>query len=268
VVWAGFDKPQKIYRGAFGRELALPVWVDVMNASIEHYPPKEIAGPPDVKKTEICSRSGLLATDRCYDSVKGPNGDPVQRRTTYVEIGTAAQLPAEPCNIHGEPRGRLVHEAEESEFPRAASAVDLAEIRPVVPKAPTLLADKDPYNSVRALVQATPAPEPAQTAAADISGKPAESPSAQSIAPARTPAADAPIMKAIPATEPPSVQAITPARTPAPNAPIMKAIPVQPQATSTPAEIRKAVPVGPLDEEPDDSILNKAATPPPAGLNE
>jgi 1A family penicillin-binding protein len=268
VVWAGFDKPQKIYRGAFGRELALPVWVDVMNASIEHYPPKEIAAPPDVKKTEICSRSGLLATDRCYDSVKGPNGDPVQRRTTYVEIGTAAQLPTEPCNIHGEPRARLAHEAEESEFPRAASAVDLAEIRPVVPKAPTLLADKDPYNSVRALLTATPPPEAARTAATDVSARPAESPPLQSIAPARTPAPDAPIMKAIPATESPSLQTVTPMRTPAPNAPIMKAIPVQPQTTSTPAEIRKAVPVGPLDEEPDDSILNKAATPPPADLNE
>ena len=33
AVWAGFDKPQKIYRGAFGRELALPVWVDVTNAA-------------------------------------------------------------------------------------------------------------------------------------------------------------------------------------------------------------------------------------------
>src|SRR4030095_16488369 len=30
AVWAGFDKPQKIYRGAFGREIALPVWVNVM----------------------------------------------------------------------------------------------------------------------------------------------------------------------------------------------------------------------------------------------
>jgi penicillin-binding protein 1A len=50
VVWAGFDKPQKIYRGAFGRELALPVWVDVMNASAEHYPAKEIPAPPQLSR--------------------------------------------------------------------------------------------------------------------------------------------------------------------------------------------------------------------------
>src|SRR5207244_4155326 len=70
TVWAGFDKPQKIYRGAFGREIALPVWVDIMNASLDRYVPKEIAQPSALKKAEICSRSGLLATDKCYDNVK------------------------------------------------------------------------------------------------------------------------------------------------------------------------------------------------------
>ena len=59
AVWAGFDKPQKIYRGAFGHVIALPVWVDVMNASVDRYPPREIARPRDLKKVEICSRSGL-----------------------------------------------------------------------------------------------------------------------------------------------------------------------------------------------------------------
>ena len=32
AVWAGFDKPQRIFRGAFGHDIALPVWVDVMNS--------------------------------------------------------------------------------------------------------------------------------------------------------------------------------------------------------------------------------------------
>src|SRR5205085_547241 len=71
VVWAGFDKPQKIYRGAFGHELALPVWGDVMTASAGRNAAREISAPTTIKKTEICSRSGLLATDKCYDAVKG-----------------------------------------------------------------------------------------------------------------------------------------------------------------------------------------------------
>lgn len=184
AVWAGFDKPQKIYRGAFGRELALPVWVDIMNASVERYSPKQIAQPASIKTAEICSRSGLLATDKCYDSVKTGTGDPVQRRTTYTEIGTAAQLPTEGCNVHGEPRARLVRESAESEFPRAASVVDLNEVQAVIVKTPALLADKDPYNSARAVIKLTPEPEtpkePAETA-----GQPA-------------PATGVPVMKAIP----------------------------------------------------------------------
>src|SRR5207302_5976494 len=84
AVWAGFDKPQKIYRGAFGREVVLPVWVDIMNASAERYVPKELAQPSALKKVEICSRSGLLATDKCYDNVKTASGDAIQRRSTYM----------------------------------------------------------------------------------------------------------------------------------------------------------------------------------------
>src|SRR5256885_14129709 len=85
AVWAGFDKPQKIYRGAFGRGFALPIWVDIMNAAVQGYPPHDIKQPPDLKQIEICSRSGLLATDKCYDPVKTSNADTVQKRTTYME---------------------------------------------------------------------------------------------------------------------------------------------------------------------------------------
>ena len=136
AVWAGFDKPQKIYRGAFGRELALPAWVDIMNAAVDHYPPLEIKQPISasggLKQVEICSRSGLLATDKCYDAVKTANGDTVQRRTTYMEIGTQSQVPTEPCNIHGEARARL--EAgllTRAQQPRRSSASDWQDRRSI-----------------------------------------------------------------------------------------------------------------------------------------
>src|SRR5437762_14134502 len=85
AVWAGFDKPQKIYRGAFGRDLALPVWVDIMNTAVAQYPPKEMKKPASLKDVEICTRSGMLATNKCYDSVRSATGDSVQKRTTYAE---------------------------------------------------------------------------------------------------------------------------------------------------------------------------------------
>src|SRR6266487_3792256 len=161
AVWTGFDKPQKIYRGAFGRDLALPVWVDVMNTAAQEYQPREIKQPTNLKQVEICSRSGLLATDKCYDAVKTPNGDTVQRRTTYMEVATPAQMPTEPCNVHGEPRTLLVRDLPSSDLPRAELAVDLSEVTPVVVRSPTLLADKDPYNSLKPTLKPEPAPEPA-----------------------------------------------------------------------------------------------------------
>jgi 1A family penicillin-binding protein len=227
AVWAGFDKPQKIYRGAFGREIALPVWVDIMNASAERYPARELAAPAALKSAEICSRSGLLATDKCYDTVKGPNGEAVQKRTTYTEIGTMAQLPTDACNVHGEPHARLVRDSDEGEFPRAASAIDLNDVQAVIVKSPALIADKDPYNSARAVIKATPTPEP----------QPANS--------------EPPVEKAEKVEKP----------TPETGAPVMKAIPVQ-TPEEKPLEIRKAQPVGPLDEVKDKTLL-KSATPPP-----
>ena len=228
AVWAGFDKPQKIYRGAFGREIALPIWVDIMNASVDHFPAREIPPPATLQKIEICSRSGLLATDKCYDTVKGPNGTSVQRRTTYLEIGTTAQRPTDACNVHGEPRARLVRGTAEGEFPRAAAAVDLNDVQAVRVKSPTLIADKDPYNAARAVLKATPAPTAAP---------PTESAEA-------------------------TVEKHSEKLTPETGAPVMKAIPVQP-SEEKPLEIRKAEPVGPLDEVKDRTLL-KAATPPPS----
>jgi 1A family penicillin-binding protein len=238
AVWAGFDKPQKIYRGAFGRELALPVWVDVMNAAAEHYPPAQIKRPAGLKEVEICSRSGLLATDKCYDAVKGPTGDSVQKRTTYMEIATNEQMPTEPCNVHGEPRARIVVETASGEAPRAQLATDLSEVRPIILKAPTLLAQNDPYNSVKSTIKVD-AVETEQTAN-----------DTQSVNNQETVRADV------------QNQRLNDAKRDA-SKPVLRAIPVEPEGQETPVEVRRALPVGPMDEV-DQGALLKAVTPPPA----
>jgi 1A family penicillin-binding protein len=249
AVWAGFDKPQKIYRGAFGRELTLPIWVDIMNAAAKSYPSREIERPENLKEIEICSRSGLLATDKCYDAVKTANGDTLQRRTTYTEIATPSQAPTEPCNVHGEPRARLAREFPASDLPRAALAVDLSEVTPVVIRSPTLLADKDPYNSLKPTLKPEAAPQPAtetagnqktENVASETEVKTANN--AASLSPSSTQTADA-----------------------APE--IRKAIPVQPQ-DKKPVEIRRAIPVKPLDQEDVDHTLLKSAAQPSGNLDE
>ena len=95
-VWIGFDqqrgKPrQSIYRGAFGKDIALPVWAEVMKASFEKYRPVELVQPKGIIRVEICRSSGGLATAKCLvDGV----------RTTYQEICTEAQAPKDPCPVH------------------------------------------------------------------------------------------------------------------------------------------------------------------------
>ncbi len=167
VVWAGFDKPRKIYRGAFGSEIALPVWTEIMNASLTRYPPREIKMPGGLERVEVCSKSGLLATDKCFEST--PAGT---RRTTYQEIATRAQRPVDPCNVHG-PRRPIARDLPQAEWPRAALAVDTEQVSPVNVKGPALLADRDPWGAVRSteapppVATPTPMPEPATVTAAE-----------------------------------------------------------------------------------------------------
>ena len=261
AVWAGFDKPQKIYRGAFGRELAQPVWADIMNAATQHYPAREIKQPTNLNQVEICSRSGLLATDKCYDAVKTANGDTVQRRTTYMEIATQSQAPTEPCNVHGEARARLARDFPSSDLPRAALAVDLSEVMPVAIKTPTLLADKDPYNSLKSTLK----PEPAPQAEKEIAER--RKTGTETDADQTTPVPVRAVDPNRPAGGDSQPAGETANQTAQSVIPIRKAIPVQPQ-DKKPVEIRRAIPVKPLDQEEEDKTLLKAATPQPSDLDE
>jgi penicillin-binding protein 1A len=252
-VWAGFDKPQKIYRGAFGRELALPIWVDIMNAAAESYPPREIKRPENLKQIEICSRSGLLATDNCYDAVKTANGETVRKRTTYTEIATPSQAPTEPCNVHGEPRARLAREFGSDDLPRAALAVDLSQVTPIAIKSSTLLADKDPYNSLKPTLKPEPAPQPATETAEDQKTDEASV------------ATEAKTASNTTNGSPPSTQtseSTSEIRKAIPVEPIRKAIPVTPQEKE-PVEIRRAIPVKPAAQEDENATLLRTAVPPP-----
>ena len=69
-------------------------------------------------------------------------------------------MPTEPCNVHGEPRTRLVRDLPAAgDLPRAELAVDIREVTPVIIRTPALLADKDPYNSVKPTLKPEPEPE-------------------------------------------------------------------------------------------------------------
>jgi len=182
--------------------------------------------------------------------VKTASGDTVQRRTTYMEIATPEQMPTEPCNVHGEPRARLVRDLPSGDSPRAELAVDLSEVTPVIIKSPTLLADKDPYNSLKQTLKPEPEPEAEKetTENQKIDNGAGES--------RATSTKTEKVVK-------PEGEVIN--QTPEPTVPIRKAIPVEPQEKK-PVEIRRAIPVKPLDHENEEETLLKSATPPPSDL--
>ena len=144
-VWVGFDRPTRIYRGAFGKDLALPIWAKIMNIAADELPAVKLPRPDSLKAVEICRRSGLLATPRCAREAE-TNG---KGHGTFTEYGTAAQLPKIRCDIHGGGVRNYAREYDQEQWPRAAAAVDLSTIRPVAVIAPTLLGLSDVYASVR-----------------------------------------------------------------------------------------------------------------------
>jgi penicillin-binding protein 1A len=137
-VWVGFDKPAKIYRGAFGKDLALPIWARVMSASLQEFPSHPLTPPKGLLPVEICRRSGLLPAEACRK-------DPALIATEYA---TTTEVPSQQCDLHGEGIRSYNKEAEQEEWPRAAAAIDLSLIHPVTITAPTLLAQNDLYHSV------------------------------------------------------------------------------------------------------------------------
>src|SRR6478672_182734 len=224
AVWAGFDKPQQIFRGAFGHDIALPVWVDVMNASAALYPPKEIPQPRGLEQVNICAKSGLLATDKCIEKIKMADGER-DEKTTYLELASSAQKPTETCNIHGEMHASLTQDLPVTEFPRAALAVDTSVVKPIMPKEPTLLAARDPYNSVHEMVNPKPTPSPSPEAENEATSEEMPDPTK-------------PVLKAIP-VQPSEGETGEPTPSRVPSETVTKAI----KPTGSPVEIRRAIPV-------------------------
>ncbi len=163
-VWVGFDMPKSIYTMAFSNEVALPIWTEAMNASLEEFVAQEIPAPANAQYVEMCTRSGLHATDFCYEKLMGPDGKEQNVRTTYLEV-VRDNVPVHGlCDVHSKdapyrPSGisqplALVDpgaESEGSQYNRAdASAVRI--------KAVTLLGE-DPYGSLAPVIRAEPVDE-------------------------------------------------------------------------------------------------------------
>ena len=79
-------------------------------------------------------------------------GETITRRTTYFEIVDESAIPSQACTVHnGGAQLTSLKVIPGEQWPRAVAAVSVTEKTPVVLKAPTVIGEVDPYNSVQAI---------------------------------------------------------------------------------------------------------------------
>ncbi|HYF35987.1 MAG TPA: transglycosylase domain-containing protein, partial [Prosthecobacter sp.] len=163
-VWVGFDKQKTIYPGAFSNKIALPIWTDIMNATATAHAPQEITPPESAERVEICRKSGVRATDFCYEKVKGPDGVVKSVRNTYFEYLRHESNFNATCTLHsgeGVPADLAAfHQAVtgNSDMVALAQSHKFSHIEPVHVQDVTIVGT-DPYNSEQPIPRARPVNE-------------------------------------------------------------------------------------------------------------
>lgn len=148
-VWTGLNRPNPIYEGAFSNETVLPIWVDVMNASMESYPPSAILPPAEATRIEVCKVSGKRATDYCYENIGELDGQQSRLvRTTYFEYIRKGDDPGGFCDVHQRDPDL---QTDSLQLTQDDSRPVTTSSRSILPKGPVLIG-LDPYNSVKSLV--------------------------------------------------------------------------------------------------------------------
>jgi hypothetical protein len=130
-----------------------------MKAASATYPGEAVQPPPNCEIVEVCHRSGLRATDNCYEAEADGTGRLRYVRSTYPEIVRPGYRVAQACDFHSKrPAGDLPLEVPSLASspnpiidPKAAAAASSAV--PVVVISPVVLGDYDPYQSIKPVVR-------------------------------------------------------------------------------------------------------------------
>jgi penicillin-binding protein 1A len=110
-VWVGLDKPETIISKGYGATLALPIWVDAMNAaSPQRYPAAPLKPAVPMRRVSVCSISNELATTACE-----------RAGTAYTVDLPESRIPKDPCAVHqgGVLAGNESRESRENEPKRS-----------------------------------------------------------------------------------------------------------------------------------------------------
>jgi len=85
-VWVGFDQPQKIFEGASGSRVALPIWADFMRRTERLLPAEDFDAPVELEPVELCRLSYARPLADC------------PRYTEYFKDGD--EQPTARCTLH------------------------------------------------------------------------------------------------------------------------------------------------------------------------
>jgi penicillin-binding protein 1A len=89
-VWAGLDEPQSIISGAYGSNVALPIWTRIMFACEKYgYPANEMISSATMTELTLCRTSGQLPGKNCKKS-----------GNTYLEKIPHDLVPKHLCHVH------------------------------------------------------------------------------------------------------------------------------------------------------------------------
>ena len=141
AVWVGFYEGgrEAIHETAFAKNVAYPIWEDMMNASHPSFAGREILPPDSVEKVSICRVSGMRPIGYCNESFVDPVTGQISFPTTsykeYLRKGQEMGI----CAIHGS--GIDINALAEQ-----AQVRDTINAIPIKAKVPLLLGF-DPYNS-------------------------------------------------------------------------------------------------------------------------
>jgi membrane carboxypeptidase/penicillin-binding protein len=143
-VWTGFltGRGTTIYRGAFSRDLAMPVWQAAMNAAAPSFHGAPLQQPENIVEVPICIRSGQRATPYCQEYAEESDSGVVKSRSTvlheYFRRGTERVAF---CATHSGMSG-------DAHVPEHRGMFNLPALDavPIHPKSSVLLGD-DPYHT-------------------------------------------------------------------------------------------------------------------------
>ena len=103
AVWVGFyDGGRKaIHNRAFAKDVAYPIWQEMMNAALPTFAGSEILPPDSIEKVSVCSVSGLRPTRYCSDTVEDPVTHELSFRSTSYQEYLPRGIELGICAEHG-----------------------------------------------------------------------------------------------------------------------------------------------------------------------